>query len=67
MGTYKERKQKAEWILKLATEIHSTMLKMKQDDNGGASRLNGTIKNLCPELSKASSELKKMSEWGYIE
>ena len=67
MANYKLRKEKAEWILKLATEIHSTVLKMKQESTNSPSRLNGTIKNLCPELFKASSELKQMSEWCYSE
>lgn len=62
---YQEIKEQAEWTLKLALRVHSTVIAMKDDHDKLSSRDAGTIKNLCPELSKAASKLKQMHEWGY--
>ena len=62
---YQELKEQAEWTLKLALRIHSTVIGMKNDDPNSPSRHSGTIHNLCPELSKAASKLKQMNEGGY--
>lgn len=64
-ASYQEIKEQAEWALKLALRIHSSVISMKHADLDGPSRDSGTIHNLCPELSKAASKLKQMNELGY--
>ncbi len=62
---YQVIKEQAEWMLRLALRIHGSVISMKGDDTNGPSRESGTIKNLCPELSKAASKLKQMNEGDY--
>ena len=57
----------SEYMLLLAKKINEAAIQNKKDpyDTKGL-RSTGSINNLAPELSKASSRIKKMLTWGYF-
>jgi hypothetical protein len=67
-ATNKEIQEQAEWVLSLATQIYQAAMNFKgkpEEDIYGEGRHSGTIKNLCPELSKSSSKLNQMNQYNF--
>lgn len=64
-ATKKEILRHVEYMSVLMSKIAESALVL--DSEACQSRASGTIKNLSPELAKASSKLKQMLCWGYDE